>query len=252
MEFYEYHTLYELEDTYWWFQHLHAVLVDNMCSLAASSESLILDVGCGTGQNIQNLVAGISPKVFGFDLSPHANPFWHKRNLNQVCNASVNRIPFPENTFDFVVCIDVLECEGVSEELAVSEMWRVARWGGYVILVVPAYDWLLTPEHHQAVHAIRRYTKTRLSALLARYMIQVRRITYIYTSVFPAVVLYRLMLKAFKNYAVGKPRSELKPLPTWVNRTLLAIVHLERKLIKYIDMPFGSTIVAIAKKTGER
>lgn len=221
-----------------------------MCSLAASSESKILDAGCGTGQNIHKLIAEISPKVFGFDISPLANPFWHKRNLNGVCNASVNRIPFPENTFDFVVCIDVLESEGVSEELAVSEMWRVARWGGYVILVVPAYDWLLTTEHHLAVHAIRRYTKNRLVALLARYKIQVRRITYMYTSVFPAVVLYRSVLKAFKNHAGVKPRSELKPLPNWVNRTLLAIVYLERKLLKYIDMPFGSTIVAIVQKSG--
>lgn len=250
MESYEYQTLYELEGTYWWFQHLHAVLVDNMRSLAASSESQILDAGCGTGQNIHNLVAEISPKVFGFDLSPLANPFWHKRNLNRVCNASVNRIPFPEDTFDFVVCIDVLESEGVSEDLAISEMWRVARWGGYVMLVVPAYDWLLTPEHHQAVHAIRRYTRTRLDALIARHKIQVRRITYMYTSVFPAIVLYRLMLKAFRNQAGDKPRSELKPLPTWINRTLLAIVSLERKLLKYMDMPFGSTIVAIVQKTG--
>lgn len=250
MESYEYQTLYELEGTYWWFQHLHAVLVDMIRSLAASSEPQILDAGCGTGQNVQNLVAKVSPKVFGFDLSPLANPFWRKRDLNRVCNASVNQIPFPENTFDFVVCVDVLESEGVSEELAVNEMRRVAKDGGYLILVVPAYDWLLTPEHHQAVHAIRRYTRPGLEALLARDKVQVRRITYMYTPVFPAIVLYRLILKALTRHAGDSPRSELKPLPTWINRILLAVTSLERNLLKHSDMPFGSSIVAIVQKTG--
>ena len=59
--------------------------------------------------------------------------------------------------------------------------------GGFMVLVVPAYDWLIDKEHHKAVGAVRRYTKNRLLEILAKHPMQLIRITHLFGSVLPAV-----------------------------------------------------------------
>ena len=38
---------------------------------------------------------------------------------------------------------------------AYEEIVECSSPGGYMILVVPAYDWLMSKEHHRAVRAVR-------------------------------------------------------------------------------------------------
>jgi SAM-dependent methyltransferase len=248
MEAYEYQTLYEFEGTYWWYRHLHAVLLQTLQHQAAGDGMRLLDAGCGTGGNLASLAGHISLQIFGFDISRQAAPFWEKRGLHTVCNASVNQIPYPAGTFDHVVCVDVLESQEVDEALAVSELIRVTRPGGTLCLVVPAYDSLMSPRHHQAVHAIRRYTPDRLLALFTGQPVQVLRSTYLFAPVFPLVAPYRWLQKLLPSDPAKPPHSELAFLPTWVNWLLFKAVSLELPLLRKGRMPFGSSILAVLEK----
>ena len=86
-----------------------------------------------------------------------------------------------------------------------------------MLLVVPAYQWLMTPEHHKAVHASRRYSKSRLAALLRKRSVEVIRMTHLFASLFPAVAAYRLGLRLAAGDSEGPPRSELKPMHPALN-----------------------------------
>jgi SAM-dependent methyltransferase len=250
LEPHEYQTLFDLEASHWWFRALHLTLLDTLRELNVNSASMVLDAGCGTGQNLSNVTRDVSPNAYGFDLSEDASRFWSKRGLNQVCRGSVNEIPFRSGTFDAVMSVDVLECGEVSQELAVAEIWRVLKPGGYMILIVPAYDWLMTPEHHEAVGAARRYSRSRVRALLAQQKVEIVRVTHFFGSLLPAVAAYRLALRYFGSQSDGAPRSELKPMHPAVNSLLFNIVNLERLYVRKHDIPFGSSIMAVGRKTG--
>lgn len=168
MEAYEYQTLFDFETSYWWYHGLHGVILDELRALDLPVNARILDAGCGTGGNLANLQAQSGNRGYGFDFSPHASAFWDRRRLERVSRASINEIPFADGAFDAVMSIDVLESDAVDEARACAELWRVTKPGGYLMLVVPAYDWLLTEEHHRAVHASRRYSRRRVAALLER------------------------------------------------------------------------------------
>ena len=82
----------------------------------------VLDVGCGTG-----FVSQLYPNfdVTGIDISEEML----KRNPHKWLKASAESIPFPENTFDFVVCRSLLH-HLKSPALGLAEMVRVLKPGG--------------------------------------------------------------------------------------------------------------------------
>lgn len=250
MEPHEYQTLYEFETSYWWYRALHLVMLDSLRGLGVGPSSLVLDAGCGTGQNMVNVGKNLGARCYGFDVAGEAAPFWRKRGLLKVCRASINEIPFRSGYFDAVMSVDVLECDAVDEEHAVSELHRVLKPGGHLVLVVPAYDRLLTEEHHKAVGASRRYNRRRLAALIGRMKFEPVRMTHFYGSLLPAIAAYRLGLKYFSPRVEGPPRSELKPLSPAINELLFKIMNVEINILRRWNVPFGSSILAVARKGG--
>jgi ubiquinone/menaquinone biosynthesis C-methylase UbiE len=248
LEPYEYKTLFDFETSYWWFKGLHAILREVVQSLGLPADAEVLDAGCGTGQNIVSLSQTIACEPYGFDISPHAASFWPKRNLRRTCVSSINQIPFKDHSFDAVVSVDVLECEAVDELQAYSEIWRVMRPGGFLLLVVPAYQWLFSEEHHKAVGATRRYSKQRVKELLRQRPVTLIRMTHLFASVFPLVAAYRLSQPLMKQEVSETPKSEIKPLPKLLNEALFNMVNAERFLLRKFDLPFGSSILAVARK----
>lgn len=250
MESHEYQTLFELEPLYWWFRGLHLILLDTLHALGLESHEPVLDAGCGTGQNLVNIGRQVTSSAYGFDVSSEAALLCKKRGLTNICRASINDIPFAPDTFAAVVSVDVFECDSVLEDQAYGEIWRVLKPGGYMVLVVPAYQWLMTPEHHKAVHASRRYSKSRLAALLRKRSVEVIRMTHLFASLFPAVAVYRLGLRLAAGDSEGPPRSELKPMHPALNSLLFSIVKAERQFLRLGNLPFGSSILAVARKVG--
>ncbi len=248
MEPYEYETMYNLEGSYWWYRGLHAILLDVLGVLGVESDAMVLDAGCGTGQNMARVRDAVTPQVYGFDYAAYGAKFCRERGLRHICVASVNDIPFSADAFDAVMCIDVLECDAVDEDRALRELVRVVRPGGHLILVAPAYDWLLSEQHHKAVGASRRYSRSRLASLLGRHHIEVVRMTNLFAALLPAVAVYRLSLRYLDRSPKDCPRSELKPMPSFVNELLFRIVDAERVLLKRMDLPFGSSILAVCRK----
>jgi SAM-dependent methyltransferase len=250
MERHEYDTLYQFETDYWWFRMLHGVLADIVSGLDLGKSPRILDAGCGTGGNLAKLAQhSRRPQVFGFDYSAYASAFWAQRGITTACIGSINDIPYASGAFDLAMSIDVLESDGVDERRACAELLRVVRPGGYALVTVPAFTWLMTEEHHQAVHASRRYTRHSALALWDGLPARIVRATYLFALIFPAVAAYRLLLRLRPRDASRPPRSELNPLPTWLNAALTLYNQPERALLRAgVPMPFGSSVLMLVQK----
>jgi SAM-dependent methyltransferase len=247
MEAREYQTLFACEDTYWWHRGLRGILLECLERAGAGPSWRILDAGCGTGQILLELRERVSPRSVGFDASKEASAFWPKRSIGAACLASINTIPFRPSTFDAVISVDVLCCKAVQVDQAVTEMVRVLRPGGWVIAVVPAYQWLLS-EHDRAVHSVRRFTRSRLLGLPGFRSVQVVRISYLFPSLLIPLALFRLLRWAVRGRRDSRPRSDLRPLPSWLNSALLFLVNLERRAFRRVDFPLGSSLILMARK----
>lgn len=243
----EYRTLFELETSYWWFRGLRSMLVRTLKELGVGPSARLLDAGCGTGKTVATLREQVTPLSVGFDLAEDATPYWRARELTGVSRASINAIPFRQDSFDAVVCVNVLECEQVEERQAYRELWRVAKPGGLIVLVVAAYPWLMNASHHQAVGACRRYTKATLRSLLQQTPGQVLRLTHLFPTTFPLIAGSRL-LQRMTNPQPEAFRSDIRPLPRVINESLTRMTVLESRLLSKTDFPFGSSLMAVVRK----
>jgi SAM-dependent methyltransferase len=106
----------------------------NYCSLAQGAHAL--DVGCGTGRWVRRLEEhGFS--VVGMDQSPEMLSLARKRGtLSPMVSGEVQNLPFRDASFEYVSAVTVIQHIPPQEQVrALSEMVRVLRPGGYLVLI---------------------------------------------------------------------------------------------------------------------
>ena len=127
----------------------------------------LLDAGCGSGGMLARLREKFPrAKFVGFDVSEHALALTMARKLDvQFVQGSVNQLPFADGEFDVVLSLDVIYHQAVDDREALREMRRVLRDDGFLIVNVPAFEFL-RGGHDIAVNTARRYTRPQLAQLL--------------------------------------------------------------------------------------
>jgi len=99
--------------------------------------SKILDVGCGTGHLAAEL-ARRGYDTWGTDLSQGMVDYAREHyNRDRFQVADIEKIPFPDNFFDGIVCLGVMEYL-VTDVNALREMWRVLKPGGHAVVTTPS------------------------------------------------------------------------------------------------------------------
>lgn len=104
-------------------------------------KSKILDVGCGGGGLIKELVKRTIAKVYGIDCSKDMvrmskinNKKWLKKNRVEVVTSSVSHIPYSENTFDIITAFETIQFwPNIVEDI--KEIKRVLKKDGMFIIM---------------------------------------------------------------------------------------------------------------------
>jgi hypothetical protein len=120
----------------------------------------------------------------------------------------------------------------------------VLRPGGQIIINVAALK-ILTGNHSVLGGEVRRYHRRELSEHLTRTGFSVLRITYTNFTLLPLVAGVR-----FSQRLIGHRESttELTVPSAPVNSTLSALLAVEAAAVRLIDMPLGSSLLALARK----
>src|ERR1044071_3126948 len=181
MQQHTYSIMYEVEGAHWWFVGRRRILesfVHRICGDLKRELNVerprILDVGCGTGANLEML--GQFGEAHGVDVSTDALAFCRARGLEHVRHGAAEKLPYEDGSFDLATGLDVVE--HLDDDVAgLSEMRRVLRPGGRVLLFVPAFMFLWGVQDDISHHR-RRYTRAELTDAIERAGLSVERSTY--------------------------------------------------------------------------
>src|ERR1700738_1115743 len=142
MEREQYAIMARREERHWGYAGMRRVALAVLANALAGRTGLrILDAGCGTGGTTVELRR--FGEVVGVDLAWAALEPARGRGLTELARASIEHLPFGDATFDVATSFEVVYHLGVgSDTSALSEMHRVLKPGGLLLLRVPAHDWL--------------------------------------------------------------------------------------------------------------
>lgn len=239
----EYRRLDEVDESLWWLVGLRRLIVMLISRHVGAKDFTLLDAGCGTGGMLKRIGAAYPrAQLHGLDYAEIACTLARRKTRARIHLGTVAALPYPDESFDVLVSLDVLNSENVDPDHVVGEFRRVLRPGGILILNLAAYQWLLS-YHDRAVHQTRRFTATRVRVLLGNARLAVRQLSYWNTLLFPLMVLRR------KVWPSRGGESDVRELSRPVNALFAWALLVERALIRRgLPLPFGGSVVGVAQK----
>ncbi|MGZ8843455.1 MAG: class I SAM-dependent methyltransferase [Pyrinomonadaceae bacterium] len=243
MQQHTYSIMYELEGKHWWFigrRKIISTFVERICRDLGKQKPQILDVGCGTGANIQMLSNFGATE--GVDVSAEALDFCRARGLAKVKQGAAEALPYEDASFDLVTGLDVVE--HLDDDVAgLKEMRRVLRPRGRALLFVPAFMFLWGVQDDISYHR-RRYTLTDLKQRLAESGLEVERATYANITFFLPILIGRVIMRL----TGVRPTSENNITIGALNGFLGWILGAESWWLRRMNFPFGVSIVCVARR----
>ena len=243
MQEHTYSIMYEVEGKHWWFvgrRKIIAGFVEKICRDIGKRRPRILDVGCGTGANLQMLANFGAAE--GVDVSSGALDFCRARGLSKVKQGAAEALPYEDASFDLVTGLDVVE--HLDDDIAgLGEMRRVLRPGGRALLFVPAFMFLWGVQDDISHHR-RRYTIPELRERLSEAGLTVERATYANITFFLPILFGRLLMRLTGI----RPASENNITIGALNGLLGGIFGAESWWLQKMSFPFGVSIVCVARR----
>ncbi len=239
----EYGRMYDAEESQWWYAGMRAISLSLLAREWPDGQAqgrLILDAGCGTGNNLAHFRR--FGRTVGIDLSDEALRFCRGRGVT-VTRGSILALPFADASFDAVTSFDVLYHAWVEDDRkAVREVVRVLRPGGLFLVRVPALK-MLWGAHDEAVLSRHRYTTAEVRRLLEGEGLEVRRLSYANFLLFPLVATRRTLDRILHRH--GSDVGFLPPPMEWAFRRLLG---LEARMMRHVSLPVGASVFALARR----
>ncbi|CAN5125368.1 hypothetical protein BH20ACT24_BH20ACT24_23790 [soil metagenome] len=165
----------------------------------------ILDIGCGSSRILQSL-----PQAVGLDMQIRKLR-WLRSPGRALVQGSLSRLPFEDESFDAVICSEVIEHIARSD-VDLTDMVRVLSPGGMLVLGTPDYGrWTwraleglykkVFPQGYATEH-INPYTRAELRRIIEGLGLAVLDVQYVGGS--------EMIFKAYKPAAARAPRAMLR------------------------------------------
>ena len=238
-----YRNYFEADKNHWLMRGRRQVLSDLLEYHVGKGSVRVLDLACGVGHTVAELAAA-GHDAHGVDISAEAVRLGQVYGVRNLGFLDSSKTLYPDNHFDAVLLIDLLE-HLKDESWAVNEAHRVLRPGGVAIVITPAFKFLWGI-HDEISNHYRRYGIPDLLAIIARTPgFKIVKKSYFNTLLFVPIVAFRLLRKLFKISAQRSDFSMNNPL---INGLFGSIFAIERKIVPYVEFPFGVSTLLVLKK----
>lgn len=228
------------EAVHWWFKGRREIISHVISEMNLRPNASILEIGCGTGGNLEML--GQFGGVSALEMDGNALALAKAHSMNRfdlrqgICP---DLSSFSGQSFDLICMFDVLEHIDLETE-TLSEAAKLLTKGGRIILTVPAYQWLWGM-HDEFLHHKRRYNSASLKRAADAAGLEIRKLTYFNFLLFPIAATTRIIEKLVG----GKRPMGADIPPAAINRVLRWIFASERFAVSHLHIPFGVSLLAI-------
>lgn len=227
------------QKTHWWFSVRRDLIFRFIKKFSKKKRIKILDYGCGSGTNISVLTK--LGQVHCYEKDYKTSRYL---SLKYKKNRKVAVIKKIKKTlkYDCIVLADVLE-HIKNDKQALNNLKKNLNPKGLILLTIPAYNYLFSKKDVVLKH-YRRYGFNQIKNLVSKNF-KVLRITFFNTFLFAPIALITLVLKFLKVDYIEKVENTPNK---FINNLLMNIFKAELFFLKYIDFPFGVSIIIIGEK----
>ena len=244
-----YKEYYNLEREHWYFLARNRLIMHHIRDILSTKNKVkILNVGAGTGYTSELLKE--FGKVESLEYDKDCCQFVSKNLYIEIVNGSILDLPYRENEFDLVCAFDVIE-HIEDDLLGVSELKRVCKKGGFVVITVPAYMFLWS-KHDEVNQHFRRYRKSEILNLFKEKGKFLYHSYYNFWLFFP-VALFRILNNLFGFTKTTEENTgsdfSLHKKGSLISSFLFKVFYSESFFIKkQIPLPFGVSIISSWRK----
>ena len=233
-----------VQDKHWWFKGRRRVF-ERMVGLYLPPSGKFkgaLDVGCGPGVNL-GMLQMFAHEIGGLDNSDRA-VLLAKQNYPSAAVFKSELLSFQSNSkYDLITLLDVLE--HIEDDCsALRKIEDLLLPGGIAVIMVPAFNFFWT-RHDERLGHYRRYTISGLrDKICASTSLSIERISYFNFFLFLPMLLFRLVKKMGRRDGQS---DFFMPLAS-INYVLMKIFFAEARLMRFINLPFGVSIICVLRK----
>jgi SAM-dependent methyltransferase len=234
----------DVDEHHWWYRGRRRIIRAELERLPLPASAQVLDAGCGSGRTLEEL-AGYG-HVSGIELSPDAAETARRRGDFDVRIGRLEELPWEDGTFDLITCLDVIE-HTPDDRLTLTELRRVSKPGGWLLVTVPAYQ-ALWSRHDEANHHYRRYSRRTLRAPAQTAGWRVVRMTSFNSLLLAPAAAVRLAQRRRGLSANGDYTPDLEIGPAWLNGALERPLQLEASWLgRGGRLPAGLSLLAVLR-----
>lgn len=199
----------------------------------------VLDIGCGDGLFFPVLrrwgtVEGVEADASLVTRTDHPE--------GRIYVTPFDRTFRPAKKYSLIVMLDVLE-HLPDADAALSHAVSLLEPDGLLVLTVPAFR-LLWTQHDEMNRHYTRYTEASFRPLARRCGLQLDECRYFYHWLFPL----KMAVRAREWYQPADAEPPAVPEEPW-NRLFTSVSRLEQRICRHWNLPFGSSLLAVGKRS---
>jgi 2-polyprenyl-3-methyl-5-hydroxy-6-metoxy-1,4-benzoquinol methylase len=241
----------EIDREHFWFGARRKIVREALRRLVDDLDRRrLFDIGCGSGGLLQFLAQEGVPVAGACDAYRESLDIVRGRVKVPLVLVDDGRLPPLGGGYSLFSLFDVLEHLDDDEGM-LRFLFSVLEPGGVLVLTVPAHSFLFD-QMDELAHHRRRYRRRELRQRLEAAGFEVRLLSHFMSVLVPPLIVMRAIGRALygRQGAAERRVAEFRIIPV-VNPVLGWILALERCLLRFVSLPFGSSIIAVAARPGD-